>query len=136
MLSKLKENSAKHTDVYNLIFIFFLIIIFSIFGILFTLRNIKYAGLQYEIDQLLKEKQKVFEEVETLRLSVANYSTPKRIEKLYREQLGYFPVHVGNRIVTLELPDVDSESTPGNISSDEIKRPEPQLSDSQKSGQP
>lgn len=104
------EPSQKNEHVeqlLNMIFLFFVVLTFSGIVFLYTLRNIRHADLLYEISMLQKEKQKIQTEVDNLRLSVANYSTPDRIEKLYRDRLGYFPLRIENRIQTLRLPEID-----------------------------
>lgn len=75
-----------------------------IFGYLF--RNLQMSSLRYEISRLKKKEKKTYLELESLRLQVARYSTASRIETLFKEKYGYLPVQIGQRITTLQLPDV------------------------------
>ena len=97
---------ADSGEIQNMLFILGLVLFFSLVAFVHTWRHISFANLVYEITELKKEKKEIYKEVESLRLRVANYSTPERIEKLYRDKLGYFPVTAGDRIVSLKLPEI------------------------------
>ena len=101
-----KPEKQKNPEIGNMLFILVLMFLFSTVSFFYTWRNIHFANVLYEITKLKKEKKVVYKEVEDLRLRVANYSNPERIEKLYRDRMGYFPVTAGDRIVSLKLPEV------------------------------
>ncbi|MES0488802.1 MAG: hypothetical protein ABUK01_02350 [Leptospirales bacterium] len=102
MNSKIKDG-----DLVNLLFLFAVAAVFTLFVFIHLWRNIQFANLSYDIEILTKEKKKLFMEVEGLRLSMANYSNIIRVEKIFREELGYLPLEIGKRIVTLELPSLN-----------------------------
>lgn len=102
--SSLNHTNQKQDEFQNLLFLFFVVSVLSLVFFIYLWRSIQFANLEFDIYRLEKEKKKLYEEVESLKLSVANYSTVSRIEKLYRSRFGYLPVHTGKSIVTLELP--------------------------------
>ncbi|MCS6984465.1 MAG: hypothetical protein NZM25_04965 [Leptospiraceae bacterium] len=87
-------------------------IFFAVFLVVFfyLYRNIQMANLRYELKKLARQERRLYLEVEELRLKVAKYSSAERMEKLFREKYGYLPVHLGQKIVTLELPQTQKES--------------------------
>ncbi len=117
------EPDKEHNDLPNLLFILFIVVLVSLVAFAATWRNIRFANLLYEISRVEKEKKEIYEEVEKLRLRVANYSTPKRIEKLYRDKMGYFPVQAGDRIVSVQLPEIHLTGGDTDIR-DRAKEPE------------
>lgn len=74
------------------------------FGYLY--RNIQISTLKYEINRLQKKEKELYLSVEELRLSVARYSRASRVEKLFKDQYGYVPVQVSQKITTLSLPEL------------------------------
>lgn len=106
-----KGNLKEHGDLGNLLFILAAVSLVSLIAFAGTWRNIRFANLLYEISRLEKEKKEVYEEVEKLRLRVAEYSTPERIEKLYRDKMGIFPVQASDRIISVELPEIKLPKT-------------------------
>ena len=119
------ETSTTRGTFINMLFLFVLVFVFTGMIFLYTLRNIRHADLLYDISMLQKEKEKIRTEIENLRINVAAYSTPDRIEKLYRDRMGYFPLRVGNRIQTLKLPslgidesDRENLQSPSGVSSE------------------
>jgi len=117
------QDKSRFTQLFNMVFLFAVALFFTGVVFLYTLRNIRHADLLYEISMLQKEKQKIHTEIDNLRLNVANYSTPDRIEKLYRDRLGYFPLRIENRIQTLRLPVLEPPN-PQEQESESSKRQE------------
>ena len=66
----------------------------------------EFAHLEYEITVLKREKKEVYNDVEQLRVGIASYSTPERVERLIRSKMGYLPLAAGKKIVTLKLPEI------------------------------
>ncbi|MDH5716368.1 MAG: hypothetical protein OEZ22_01880 [Spirochaetia bacterium] len=100
----MSEKSEKiKTDVFNLMVIVFLAAIVNLFIFAYLWRNMKISVLRYEISKLKNERRDLFLESENLRLKIAEYSTPSRIEKLFREKYGYVPLEVGKKISSLKL---------------------------------
>ena len=110
------QSDSRKEEVQNILFLFFIVSVISVFFFLHIWRNIQFASLEHEIYNLKLEKKNLYEKVEHLRLSVAKYSTVSRRENLYRSRFGYVPVYKGKKIVTYKLPSVKeiSASKDGN----------------------
>lgn len=65
------------------------------------------ANLDYEIENLKKEKKKIYLEVESIRLGINSSSAPDKIEKLLHDHEIYLPLRTGKKIISVKLPPVD-----------------------------
>ncbi|MDH5719940.1 MAG: hypothetical protein OEZ13_04880 [Spirochaetia bacterium] len=104
----MQEESVKKTSI-NLFVIFIFVFLIHLIVFAYLWRNIKVSTLKYEISRLEKEKRKLFLKSEKLRLTIAEYSTISRVEKLFRERYGYVPLEISGKISTLELLPVKIE---------------------------
>jgi len=97
-------------DLHNVLFVIAVAMGIGLMLFLYTWRNMEFAHLEYEITQLKLKKKDLYNDVETIRVGIASYSTPERLEKLYREKMGYLPLVEGKKIVTLKLPSLPDSS--------------------------
>ena len=101
------EKDNKPTgDLGNMLFLFSMVAVFTMFLFLHLWRNIQFANIEYEIRSLKKEMAALFIDVEKFRLSAADYSAITRVDKLYQEKFGHLPLDKGKKIITLQLPEI------------------------------
>ena len=102
----MEKESKPSGDLGNMLFLFSLVAVFTMFLFLHLWRNIQFANIEYEIRSLKKEMTTLFIDVEKFRQSAADYSAITRVDKLYQEKFGHLPLEKGKKIITLELPEI------------------------------
>jgi|JI10StandDraft_1071094.scaffolds.fasta_scaffold389998_2 hypothetical protein len=67
-------------------------------------QGIETAKWKRLIHEKVLEKEDLIRRNDDLKIGIVSYTSAERIEALYRRTYQYLPISLGNRIITVELP--------------------------------